>query len=126
MTEQTTEARRTKRRHWIVLLYFYLVALIGLGFVVTGATMTLFGAKEAIFPGLGLSRYDYEFDLAEDQEGHPRGSEAEIERAKKEAKEERRSGGVDGVVSGVIVAGIGAPIMIWHLRHGRRASAGSD
>ena len=125
MSQQIPDAR-PKRKHWIVLLYFYLVALIGLGFVIAGTTMTLFGAKEAMFPGLGLSRYDYEFELLEDEDGRPRASEAEIEKAKTEAKEERRSGGVDGVVSGVILAGIGAPVMIWHLRQGRRTSASSD
>lgn len=126
MSEQASEAPTSKRKHWIVLLYFYLVALIGLGLVIAGATMTLFGTKEAIFPGLGLSRYDYEFELPEDEDERPYGSDEEIEEAKREAKEERRSGGVDGIVSGVILAGIGAPIMIWHLRQGRRASVGSD
>jgi hypothetical protein len=116
-----------KRRPWIVLLYFSLAALVGLGFVITGATMALFGAKEALFPGLGLTESDYKHRAPADIRGFPREpSEAELSKARKEALEDRRQDGAEGVVSGLIVAGVGAPVMVWHLKRGRLSGAAGD
>ena len=97
-----------RRRHWIVLLYFYLSALVGLSFVITGTTMALFGVKDAALPELGLQRYEYE------------------SRPKQDAMDERRRAGVDRLLSGVIVAAVGGPVLVWHLKRGRRSGAGSD
>lgn len=121
------EAGGARRRPWIVLLYFYLAALVGLGFVITGATMALFGAKEAVFPGLGLTESDYRHRVLSDGRGFRRQpTEAELREAREDAEGDRRQRGAEGVVSGLIVAGVGAPVLVWHLNRGRRFGAGGD
>ncbi|MGH9190057.1 MAG: hypothetical protein ACRD0Q_08510 [Acidimicrobiales bacterium] len=125
-------------------LYFYLAALVGLGFVVTGAAMALFGAKSALFPSLGLSRYAYEVPAPyetypgrerigpskTDDRNAERESEAERERQAREARsraiDERRSRGVDGMLSGLIVAGVGTPVLLWHLKRARALSVAAE
>ena len=123
MTTGPAAEPQATRRSWVVLLYFFAAALIGLGFVVTGASMALFGVKDALFPGLGLPRYSYEVypydsypvpvgpswtDVAEPE----RKTEAEIAEQEREAKaraiDERRGNGVDRMLSGLIIAGVGA------------------
>jgi hypothetical protein len=140
MTTGSTAEVQVTRRSWVVLLYFFAAALIGLGFVVTGASLALFGVKDALFPSLGLPRYSYEVygyeaypapvgpSKTEVQEPE-RKTEAEIAREQREAKaraiDERRSNGVDRMLSGLIIAGVGAPVLVWHLKRGRALSAGA-
>ena len=131
------------RRNWVALLYFYLAALVGLGFVVTGAAMALFGAKNALFPSLGLSRHPYSYPApapyvtfpGHERIGPPdrmaaRTNETDADRQAREARsreiDERRGRGVDGMLSGLIVAGVGAPVLLWHLKRGRALSAGAE
>lgn len=121
--DPTLEPQGTKRS-WVVLLYFYVVALVGLVLVVTGVTMALFGAKSALFPELGLSRYSYEYDVVPQDPSRPtEPTEEQLQTARDRAIDERRSSGLDGMLSGVILAGVGAPVLIWHLKRGRALSA---
>lgn len=108
------------RRNWVVLLYFYAAALVGLGFVVVGMTTALFGLKAAALPELGLPAHAYEGGLPRDEDGDVRASEAERAAARERAIDDRRSHGVDDVLSGAILVVVGAPTMVWHLRRGRR------
>ena len=138
-TGSTTEPQAT-RRSWVPIVYFFVAALIGLGFVVTGVSMALFGVKDALFPSLGLPRYAYEVYPYEaypapvgpsrtDVPEPVKRSEAEIAREEHEAKarviDERRGNGIDRMLSGLIIAGVGAPVLLWHLRRGRALSTGA-
>ncbi len=139
MTTGSTAEAQTTRRSWVVLLYFFVAALVGLGFVLTGVSMALFGVKDALFPGLGLPRYSYEVYPYEaypapigpsrtDVTEPPRKTELEIAKQEREAKaraiDERRGNGVDRMLSGLILAGVGAPVLVWHLRRGRTFGEG--
>lgn len=115
------------KRSWVVLLYFYLAALVGLGFVITGLTMGLLGAKNAVFPGLDLPRYTYEqgvFTGGGDRPTPP--TDKQLQEAKARATDDRRNSGLDGMLNGLIIAGVGAPVLLWHLKHGRALSAAAD
>jgi hypothetical protein len=114
------------KRSWVVLLYFYAAALVGLGFVVAGITMALFGAKDALFPGLGLPRYSYEYPVPPDFGTPTEPTEEQRRAAKERAIDERRGGGLDGMLNGLIIAGVGAPVLIWHLKRGRALSAAAE
>lgn len=109
------------RRAWVVLLYFYLAALVGLGFVIAGVTNALFGIKDIAFPQLGVASYSYESSLHRDAQGNITATEAERAAARQRAIDDRRREGADNLVDGVILAAVGAPVLIWHLRRGRRA-----
>ena len=60
---------------------FYLAALVGFGFVITGVTTGLFGAKELAFPELGISSYTYESALRRDKDGTIIATDAERQAA---------------------------------------------
>ncbi|HWN31628.1 MAG TPA: hypothetical protein VNP03_02750, partial [Pseudonocardia sp.] len=60
MTSRSPTEAAGARRNWIALLYFYVAALVGLGFLITGITTSLFAAKELAFPELGMSTSNYE------------------------------------------------------------------
>lgn len=117
-TRTTSEA--TQRRNWVVLLYFYVAALVGLGLVITGTTIALFGAKTVALPELGLSSYTFESSLPRDDRGTVAASETERQAARDNAIRERRSEGANDLINGTILLVVGLPIMIWHLRRGRR------
>ncbi len=109
------------KRNWVVHLYFYLAALVGLGFVITGLTMGFLGAKQALFPGLDLPRYTYEQPFYSGEAARPAPpTDQQLQEAKARAIEERRSGGLDGMLDGLIIAGVGAPVLIWHLTRARK------
>ena len=137
MTADSFPDPQAQRRNWVVLLYFYLAALVGLGFVVTGATTALFGAKNALLPGLGVSPYAFEVrSLYEpnpglERLGPPRTderNEALRERRAREARsravEQRRSSGIDGMLSGLIILAVGVPVLVWHLKRARALNGG--
>lgn len=123
MAANSNPESQSAKRTWVVVLYFYLAALVGLGFVVTGTTMALFGAKNALFPGLGLSRYSYEYDVSQ---GSRELTEEQLRTAKNRAIEDRRGSGLDGMINGLIIAGVGAPVLVWHLKRGRALNSGTD
>jgi hypothetical protein len=127
MAANSARDQQAAKRSWVILLYFYLAALVGLGFVVTGITMALFGAKDALFPGLGLSRYEYEYSVPQHpDEPEEKLTEQELQAAKERATEDRRNRGLDGVLNGLIITGVGAPVLIWHLKRGRALGAGAE
>jgi hypothetical protein len=126
MAADSTLESQAAKRSWIVLLYFYLAALVGLGFVVTGLTLALFGAKNALFPSLGLPRYSYENDFSRDSSKPEERTEEQLRASKDRAIDERRGGGLDSMLSGLIIAGVGTPVLVWHLKRGRALSAGAD
>ena len=103
--------RSAGRRGWVVLLYFYVAALVGLGFLVVGATTFLFGAKNALVPQLGLPAYSYDTNLPTEEENRA---------AREWAIDDRRNGGFDSMLSGVILVGVGTPVLVWHLKRARR------
>lgn len=119
MAADSTHERQAAKRAWVVLLYFYLAALVGLGFVIVGITMALFGAKIALFPGLGLPAYTYDYQFHDEAGRFTEPSEEELQAARGRAIDERRSSGLDDMISGLIVAGVGTPVLIWHYRRGR-------
>jgi hypothetical protein len=108
------------RRSWVVQLYFSVAALVGLGFAVAGVVTALFGVKQAALPELGLPVYTYEYLVPFDPDRGPP-TEAELAVARERAIEDRRTVGVGDVVDGAILAGVGVPVLVWHLRRGRRA-----
>jgi hypothetical protein len=140
MTTGSTTEPPAGRRNWVPLLYFFLAALIGLGFVVVGTSMALLGAKDALFPSLGLPRYSYgvsEFEaypapapVGADSAPPVKKSAEEVAReqriAKAQAVDERRAMGLDQMLSGLVIAAVGAPVLVWHLRRGRALSAGVE
>jgi hypothetical protein len=111
------------RRPWIVLLYFYIAALVGLGFVITGATEALFGAKAMLVPQLGVQSSSYDYSLRRDAQGTVVATDAERTAARERALDDRRREGADDLVDGAILLLVGAPTLIWHLRRGRRVGA---
>ncbi|HZZ46176.1 MAG TPA: hypothetical protein VFE65_04775 [Pseudonocardia sp.] len=125
MEQNTTPAKTSAaaRRPWIVLLYFYLAALVGFGFFITGVTTGLFGAKDLTFPQLGLSSYSYDSMLHRDSAGNVTATPQERQEAKDRALDDRRHQGADSLIDGVILAAVGLPTMVWHLRKGRRVGA---
>lgn len=107
------------RRNWVVLLYFYAAALVGLGFVIVGLTTGLFGLKALLLPEVGLPTYLYEGSLPRDENGNVEATPEQRAEARAQAVEERRSQGADDLLSGAILVVVGAPTMVWHLRRGR-------
>jgi hypothetical protein len=123
--EKTTPAKSSaaSRRPWIVLLYFYLAALVGFGFFITGITTGLFGAKDLAFPQLGVQSYSYESMLHRDSAGNVTATPEQRAEAKQRALDDQRHKGADDLIDGVILAAVGLPTMVWHLRRGRRVGA---
>jgi len=107
----------------VVLLYFYLAALIGLGFLIAGTTTALFGIKDLAFPQLGISSYSYDSALHRDAQGTIVATDSERAVARQSAIEDRRRDGLDSVVNGLILAAVGTPTLVWHLRRARRVGA---
>jgi hypothetical protein len=122
MTTATTQTA-AGRRPWIVLLYFYVAALVGLGFVIAGTTTALFGAKDLAFPQLGVRSYSYESGLHRDDKGTIVATDAERNAARQQAIDDNRQQGLDGLVNGIILLAVGTPTLVWHLRGARRVGA---
>jgi hypothetical protein len=114
------------RRPWVVLLYFYLAALVGLGFLITGVTNALFGAKDLAFPELGVHSYSYESGLRRDPQGTIIATDPERAAARQRAIDDARREGLDQLVDGVILMVVGAPTLLLHLRGGRRITQRPD
>jgi len=109
------------RRPWVVLLYFYIAALVGLGFLITGTTQALYGSKDLAFPQLALRSYEYESTLRRDpQQGTVIATDAERAEALRRAVDDKRREGLDGVTDGAVLIIVGAPTLVWHLRRARR------
>jgi hypothetical protein len=113
----------TGRRPWVVLLYFYLAALIGLGFVIAGTTTALFGAKDAVFPQLGVREYSYDSSLRRDEHGTIVATPAERAAARQRAVDDTRHDGEDQLVNGALLVVVGLPTLLFHLRGARRVGA---
>ena len=114
------------RRPWIVLLYFYVAALVGLGFVIAGTTTALFGAKDVAFPQLGVRSYTYESNLHRDDKGTIVATDTERNAARQQAIDDNRQQGLDGLVNGIILLVVGTPTLVWHLRGARRAGSRAE
>jgi hypothetical protein len=111
------------KRPWVVLLYFYLAALVGLGFLIGGTTTALFGAKNLAFPELTIRSYEYESTLRRDPQGTVVATDAEREQSRQRAIEDKRREGLDSLTDGLILMVVGAPTLVWHLRRARRIGA---
>jgi hypothetical protein len=121
MTAMTTDADTSSAppaaRRWVTL-YYYVAALIGLGLAVIGLVTLLFGLRYAALPEVGLATTDYAY-LHMDPTVIA--TDAELARARVQAVEDRRERGVSSMIDGVIMAGVGAPLLFWHLRRARRS-----
>ena len=109
-----------RRGRWIVFAYYYAAALIGLVMVLVG---TVGGLKSLVRVALPQTadevRYiDEPYRFTPD--GEPRPNAAELDRLEDEAKDDARTRGLADFASGLITAGVGAPVMAWHLRQARR------
>jgi hypothetical protein len=121
-TRSSTESPAA-RRPWVALLYFYLAAFVGFGFLIAGTTTALFGAKDLAFPELGVQSYSYEPALRRDAQGTIVATDSERAQARQRALEDRRRDGADSLVDGVILVAVGLPTLLWHLRRARRIGA---
>lgn len=124
MSSTPTKQSAAARRPWVILLYFYIAALVGLGFLITGTTTALFGAKSLALPELTIRSYEYESTLRRDpQQGTVIATDAEREAARQRAIDDKRREGLDDVTDGAILIVVGAPTLFWHLRRARRIGA---
>jgi hypothetical protein len=105
------------------MLYFYLAAFVGFGFLIAGTTTALFGAKDLAFPELGVQSYSYESSLHHDAQGTVVATDSERAQARQRALEDRRRDGADSLVDGIILVAVGLPTLLWHLRRARRIGA---
>lgn len=121
-TRSSTESPAA-RRPWVALLYFYLAAFVGFGFLIAGTTTALFGAKDLAFPELGVQSYSYESSLHRDAQGTVVATDSERAQARQRALEDRRRDGADSLVDGIILVAVGLPTLLWHLRRARRIGA---
>lgn len=126
MTSGARTEPAAARRNWIALLYFYVAALVGLGFLITGVTTGLFAAKQVIFPELGMSTSTYEGTLRRDPQGVIIATDAEREQARQRELSDRRQEGASDLVDGVILIAVGLPTLVWHLRRARRLGAPAE
>lgn len=109
-----------RRGRWIVFAYYYAAALIGLAMVLVG---TVGGLKSLVRVALPQTadevRYiDEPYRFTPD--GEKRLTKAEIDDLEEEAEDDARTRGLADFASGLITAGVGAPVMAWHLRQARR------
>jgi hypothetical protein len=116
------ETKAAGRRPWVVLLYFYVAALVGLGFVVTGTTTALFGLKDLVVPQLSVSSLSYDSSLRRDAQGNIISTDQERAAARQRAVDDRRREGANDLIDGVILTAVGLPTLLWHLRRARRIS----
>jgi uncharacterized protein DUF5671 len=99
------EGRRAPSASWGSALYFHLVALIGLGFVMGGTVGVLVSVVEVVLPQC----FEAGGGLVTGPACFPEPDEA-----------------ARGAVDAAIFVIAGAPVMWWHLRQGRRATAPLD
>lgn len=105
--------------------YYYAAALIGLVMVLAGLVGGLSGLVQAALPETSdevLYLEPYSFSV----EGEPEAlSPEEEERRRQQALDDARARGVADAIRGAILAGVGAPVLIWHLRQARRRESTS-
>jgi hypothetical protein len=111
-----------KRGRWIVFAYYYLAALIGLVIMVIGAVKGLNGLVRVALPETSSEvRYASEPYRYTGPDGKPeKVPEAEEKRLEADAKEDARNIALGDLLAGAVTAGVGAPVMAWHLRQARR------
>lgn len=109
-----------RRLHWSGYVYYYLAALIGLGFVLGGAVAATSGLLEAAIPRSAPEfRYQVEpirpFDGTADTP-----DPQEIEAAEQRALENVRAEGFFDAVQGAVFVAVGVPTFLWHIRRARQ------
>lgn len=111
-----------KRGKWVVFAYYYLAALIGLVMMVIGSVKGLNGMVRFALPETSSEvRFATEPYRYAGPDGKPEKlSPAEEERLEDEAKEDARNIALGDLLTGLVTAGVGAPVMAWHLRQARR------
>jgi hypothetical protein len=114
------EARKGR---WLPLVYYYLATAVGLAILLFGLIGTLQGLLTAALPQVSSeARYAVleapKLEPRADQSSEP--TEAERERAEKQAIERARLGGFERALRGVVNLVVGAPVFFWHLRQARR------
>lgn len=110
-------AAEARRGRWIPLVYYYLAAVVGLTILLVGITGALYGLTIAAFPQISPEARFTEPRIAPD--GKPL-DETDESRAKEEALERARLGGVERGLRGLIAMIVGGPVFFWHLRQARR------
>jgi hypothetical protein len=116
-TDADTSPAPPAARRWVTL-YCYVAALIGLGLAVIGIVTLLFGVRYAVLPEVGLATTDYSYLSHVEPTAMP--TDAQLAEAREQAVGDRRERGISGMIDGAIMAGVGAPLLVWHLRRARR------
>ena len=113
-----------RRGRWVLFVYYYVAALIGLVMLLFGVVGGLRAAVQVALPQTADEvRYSYyEPPLEDGGKGEltPAQEERRREEARQRAIENARTSGLADLLNGVILAGVGAPVLLWHLRHARR------
>jgi hypothetical protein len=103
--------------------YYYAAALIGLVMVLAGVVGGLSGLVQAALPQTS-EEVLYLEPFAYGPEGEPEELSAEEEeRRRQQALDDARAIGVAEALRGAILAAVGAPVLVWHLRQARRREA---
>lgn len=110
-------------RHWAGHVYYYLAALVGLGFVIAGLVMTTHGLLQAALP-TATPEYQYRSDPRslpryEEEKTPSSPTPAQIREAKREARSALRTEGFYRALNGLAFAGVGFPVFWWHIRRAR-------
>jgi len=106
-------------RRWSAA-YYYAAALIGLLMVLAGIVGGLSGLVQAALPQTSEEVLYFDpYNFSPDGKPEPLSPEEE-DRRRQQALEDARAIGVADALRGVILAGVGAPVLIWHLRQARR------
>lgn len=105
--------------------YYYLAALIGLIMLVVGAVMAGHGLVRFALPETSdevrWATEPYRFAaLSPDEKAPKPPSDAELKRLRDEAVDHARTSSLGDLLTGLVTAGVGAPVMAWHLRQARR------
>lgn len=111
-----------RRLHWSGYVYYYVAALIGLGFVLGGAVAGATGLLEAAAPRSAPDfRWQAEPALPfEEVEARRTPTPEEVEVAEERAAENVRAQGLYNAVQGGVFIAVGLPTFVWHIRRARR------
>lgn len=110
------------RRSWIGTAYYYIASLIGLAMIIAGTVGMLQSGLDALFPRAS-SDYQWRsvpepiFVDGRDTPATP--SPAEKRARQQEAVDQIRAESTRDAVGSGIIAAVGAPVFLWHIRRAR-------
>jgi len=118
-----------RRGRWVLFVYYYAAALIGLVMLLFGVVGGLRALVVVALPETSDEVRYSQFErvpLEEERKSTAAEEERRREEARQQAIENSRTGALAGLLNGVILAGVGAPVLLWHLRHARREEPTPD